>query len=135
MSSTHNANNSNGPVFLFISVANCDNTFCALSDLSVNMADVETRQRFNVAKVYVFKVYVFVKGCYFYVCLEQTFFLIGEVLFMCCQSIPFGLQIIHMIKAVCAPMEAICVLYLVLFMVFSIFSELCSSKQYCRYSK
>lgn len=126
MPSSHITNNSNKPVFCFISVANCDNTFRALFDLSVYMADVEPRQGFNVAKVYVFKVYVFVKGCLFYVCLEQTFFLIGEVLFMCCQSIPFGLQIIHMIKAVCAPMEAICVLYLVLFTVFSIFSELCS---------
>lgn len=56
---------------------------------------------------------------------NKHFFLIGEILFMCCQSIPFGLQITH--KAVCAPMEAICALYLVLFTVFSIFSELCSS--------
>lgn len=63
MSSTHNKNNSNRPVFFFISVANSDKTFCALSDLSVNMADLEPRQEFNVGKVYVFKVYVFVKGC------------------------------------------------------------------------
>lgn len=37
--------------------------FVHLSDLSVNMAKVEPRQGFNVAKVYVFEVYVFVKGC------------------------------------------------------------------------
>lgn len=57
----------------------------------------------------------------------NIFFLIGKVLFMCCQSIPFWLQIIHMIKAVCSPMAAICALYLVLFTIFSIFSELCGS--------
>lgn len=37
--------------------------FVHLSDLYVNMVDVERRLGFNVAKVYVLKVYVFVKAC------------------------------------------------------------------------